>query len=332
MKLENTFKRFLATLFAIVIVLVLGMSFLFASVTRKSIDQRNEDRFETSTVNVTNTTVDNLDHYTTLLYGGRGLVNSSVLVYQSEWMSYFNDQGIFSRYKGVDGVALVQSTTEAEKAKTLEKIRTLNNFSKPVQVSPVGIRDSYDLVTLAINHSDSKTIIGYDVSTTPERQAVYEKAQNLGVPVMSPELQLADGNRGFFVALAVEPGNPSKGSVVQTFSTEELFPELISSDLLTDASIRISDITDKDKPQVYYRSRGWRDDSKELSRQDTIATAGRTWKFEYQAKADFTKGVTRNALPAIIIISGLILTILVAIIAIIILRLFLPKTDTPKSS
>lgn len=331
MKTDSIFKRFITILFASVIVFTLTATVALAFVAHRSINQRSMDRFEASTGAATNETVDRLEHYTNLLYSGRSFLNASVVVYQNEWIAFFNNQDMFTRYKGVGSISFIHPTTDKDKAKTLEKIRTLNSFTSPITIVPSGDRDSYGLVALVLNQTDSKKIIGYDVYADPSRKAVYDKAQLTGIPEMSAATLLANGKNGFFIALPVRADDSTKGAIALTLHTDELFPEIEDADSLQSSSVRITDVTNKSAPNELYRSKKWRDESKEPKRLDSVEIAGRIWQFEYQMKPDFTSGITQNAVPALVVVSGVFLTCVMALVALIILRLFLPKLGKPMS-
>lgn len=331
MKTDTIFKRFITILFASVIVFTLTATVALAFVTHRSINQRNMDRFEASTEAATNATVDKLEHYSNLLYSGRSFLNASVAVYQNEWITFFNNQDIFTRYKGAGSISFILPTSEKDKANTLEKIRTLNAFTSPVTVVPNGNRDSYGLVALVLNQTDSKKIIGYDVYADPNRKAVYDKAQLTGIPEMSAATLLANGKNGFFIALPVRADDSTKGAIALTLHADELFLDIVDADSLQSSSVKIIDITNKSAPSELYRSKKWRDESKETRKIDEVEIAGRIWQFEYQMKPDFTSGITQNAVPALVVISGVFLTCVMVLVALIILRLFLPKLDKPMS-
>jgi CHASE1-domain containing sensor protein len=272
-----------------------------------AVHQKNAEQFEWDSRQITHIVQGSLNGYGNTLYSGRAFVLNSQVVTPAEWTGFYKNQDIFNRLKGLNSVSYVQVVSAAQVDQFVALRRAQPEIGPNYVVTPVGDRPVYALGALTVSRGDNLKPNGFDVYSTPDRRAVYQLAQDTGQPAASGITTFTDGTKGIFMTLAVNRQAATVGYVVAAVHDSDFFNAVVDESTLGVIDAKVIDVTNEYKPNTMYVTAGWSDHNKGLSTIDTVTFAGRKWKIEYQAPANYTHNFIAVALPYLILFTGLIL-------------------------
>jgi CHASE1-domain containing sensor protein len=304
--LRPKFKLLSIVSFLILIAIAIGTLWL-SQVAASAVRQKNANQFAWDSHIISNHLQNNLEGYSNALYGGRAFILNSNVVTSAEWTGYYRNQDIFNRLNGLNSISYIQLVPAASVDQFVAQKRQQPEIGPSYTVSPAGSRGVYALGALAVGATDNLKPNGFDVYSTPDRRAVYQLAPDTGLPAASGETNFTDGNKGMFIALALNREGATAGYVVAAVHSNNFFSTVIDETTLGVVSARVIDVTDSKKPNMLYSTAKWNDHSNGMSRTDKITFAGRQWKVEYQAPKNYTHHLISTVLPYVVLFCGLLL-------------------------
>lgn len=254
-------------------------------------------RFKNDATTVIRLATNSLDKYRDLLYSGRAFVASSDNVTNLEWQTFYAQQAIFQRYKGVSSVAYVKSVPTSDVAKFEAKMKSPDYFGSTFSIRKQSSRPIHGYVSATASQSDMSAILGKDLLAEDDRYEVYKKAEMTGSIVSSPQVRLATGYDGFFNILPVYKQNVLDGYVLTSFRTQVLMKELFNDDSF---GYKVVDVTAKPIP-LYEND--FNANQNVLSQK--LEVGGRTFKVEISRPIE--KKVAGYLLPAGIMATAVIM-------------------------
>lgn len=309
--LRPKFKLLSIISFVVLIAIAVGTVWL-SQVAGSTVRQKNTDQFAWDSRVVSNHLQNNLEGYSNALYSGRAFILNSQVVTPAEWTGFYRNQDIFNRLDGLNSLSYIQIVPAASVDQFVAQKRQQPEIGPGYTVSPAGSRGVYALSALAVGATDNLKPNGFDVYTTPDRRAVYQLAQDTGLPAASGETDFTDGNKGMFVALALNREAATVGYVVAAVHNANFFSAVIDETSLGIMNAKVVDVTDSKKPNTLHTTTKWNEHAKGMSRTDKIAFAGRQWTIEYQAPANYTHHLIAVFLPYVVLFSGLLLMVALA--------------------
>lgn len=304
--LRPKFKLLSVVSFLILIAIAIGTLWL-SQVAASAVRQKNTDQFAWDSHVISHHLENNLDGYSSALYAGRAFILNSQTVTPAEWTGFYRNQDIFNRLNGLNSISYVQVVPAASVDQFVAQKRLQPEIGPSYAITPAGPRAVYALGALAVGATDNLKPNGFDVYSTPDRRVVYQLAQDTGLPAATSEIVFADGNKGIFMALALNREGATVGYVVAAIHSTTFFPAVIDESGLGVINAKVIDATDSKKPNTLYTTTGWNDHAKGLSRTDKIKFAGRQWRVEYQAPANYTHHLIAILLPYLVLFCGLLL-------------------------
>jgi CHASE1-domain containing sensor protein len=309
------------SIFAVaMLVLLAGITLLLAKTASSEAHQKNVQQFEIDTQVNTRAVQTNLNNYSTTLYVGRSFLLNSQLVTSSEWSGFYHNQDIFNRFKGMSSIDYVQLVTAAQKDKFIADKRQLPDFGLNYDITPAGNRSTYAVGTLIVSSSDNIKLNGFDVFSTADRRAVYQRAQDTGQPTASGKTTLASGSEGFFITLPVNNDGTTHGFVLVSLHVDDFFNALIEPPILGLNKLKITDVTEPSKPTKLYNTASWDGITSGIRRNDTVNFAGRQWRLDYQAPFNYTHAFAAVLFPYLVLLSGTLLICILILILYIFFR------------
>ena len=250
---SRTARTLITTLCVAILIAAGGLAVL----SYLQVSQTNEAEFNRSATQANEVLVSKLNNFNDLLYTGRGLLQNSQAVTQSEWTGFFEEQDVFSRYQGISSIIYVKTVSNEQKQSFLELIREDDDF-KDFVINPDGERDRYGLPTLIASENDTTGVVGSDVFIDPVRKAVYDMAAQERKPIASPPLKFKTGFPGFFVVLSNVYNAQLDGFILISFRTNDLMPTILSNEN-KDFRYKIDDVGDNGS--TLYTSPGWNENN-----------------------------------------------------------------------
>jgi PAS domain S-box-containing protein len=185
------------------LVLTVGAYFLSASF----VQQRVEDRFSFRTTEIESAIKDRLRIYEQALWGGVGLMNSSISVSRQEWAKYVETLKINQHWPGIQGIGYSILVQPEEKQTHIEKFRS-EGFPEYL-IKPEGKRDLYSaIIYLEPFDWRNQRAFGYDMWSNEMRRIAMTYARDEGAASTSGIITLVqetkeDIQRGFLMYLPV---------------------------------------------------------------------------------------------------------------------------------
>lgn len=298
----------------------LGMWWLFS----KNVENQLILKFQSDTHQMVSLMEQRLNLYKNVLFGAQGIFAASDEVTEEEWSTYVEELRIKENYPGVSGMGFIKRVTDEEKA----------NFPYPIY--PEVQKSDYYPVTYTFQVVPSATTSkGFDLSSEQERsKALMTSAQNNEpeasgvvtgitnkVPTFSIYAPIYEKNRS--IDTPAERMQALKGFVAIGFRINELFEKmLLESSFEKNIDTKVYDtasleegsmgklLFDSKKPE---NSESNGSIGKiELSREETIFVAGRSWTFHFKAQPTYQLNVTDRFLPLGVLITGTLISFLLA--------------------
>ena len=303
-------KRSRLALNLIIVAAIIAGGIFASSYTQYRLLAQTDGQFETDTKNVTQLVLKDVESYNNLLYNARAYVENSQNVTQSEWDNYFKSQNTFERNLGISALYYTEIVQNDDLPARLVELKNDPNYGSNFSIRPAGEREKYGVTTLTSSTVDLTKSQGFDVFSTPDRLATYEKATSLNRPVASAPFKLDSGMDGFFVTLPVFKDDINIGYVGASFRTKTFIDSIYAG--TSDAiATRISDVTDQSNKKTLFESDNWASTKDELSRTDTISFGEKSWELTFKSVRAYGSGLFNQSLPILILMGSAALILLV---------------------
>jgi CHASE1-domain containing sensor protein len=304
----------LLTIVGVCIILLLGAGTCAATLAAKTmVTKKSHEHFALDSKELTNTFIDNINHYTDILYSAHSFINSSQEVTQEEWNTFFKGQKIFERHPGLSTISYVEIVADKDKAAFLQKLRSQPEFGKNVAIHPVGPRPSYAVASLYSTENNIQDSLGFDLYSSDTRKAAFDQALAENAPTATSPLLLSSGVKGFLIVQPVWNGaDQASGYAVASFRTSEFIQSLYDDKTFEDIGVQIMEINKTHQPTELFTSANWRNNAALFSRTDNVTVAGRTWRFSFQAVPTYDNEIVGKFMPRLVLFAGGVFMLLVA--------------------
>lgn len=168
---------------SIIITMLVWISFLNYE------NQLQESKFNSKTIEMTQSILDKLEQYEQVLIGAKGLFSASQEVTPEGWKSFVDIQ-LITRYQDIQGIAYLKHITSEEEADNL--VTQMHNYGfDDFTIKPEGKRSEYyPVVYLEPLNFRNERAIGFDIYTEDKRRAAVNLAKETGQTTLSEKIIL----------------------------------------------------------------------------------------------------------------------------------------------
>ena len=168
---------------SIIITMLVWISFLNYE------NQLQEFKFNSKTIEMTQSILDKLEQYEQVLIGAKGLFSASQEVTPEGWKSFVDIQ-LITRYQDIQGIAYLKHITSEEEADNL--VTQMHNYGfDDFTIKPEGKRSEYyPVVYLEPLNFRNERAIGFDIYTEDKRRAAVNLAKETGQTTLSEKIIL----------------------------------------------------------------------------------------------------------------------------------------------
>lgn len=282
----------------------------------------NEERSKFSSVvtQVQGNTADRMATYIDFLEAGSGLFAASDSVTADEFKIFIQKFQLIERYPGIRSIGYSQHFVAGEKDTVLEQLRgEIPEFT----LNPDTIRDDYHAVTYLEPQDDrSRSVIGYDMYTNPDRQKAMEKARDTNLPVMTGLVDLyqqisTERRKGFLIYVPIytsalgpqtvqERRDTLEGFIYGTFQGDRIFNDIFNFSSEPDVYTQIYLGNKKSSTTLLYET-GKKSSIREipflhtlLYEERTITVGEQQWKLEFSKPIYLERTAQGKFLPYVI--------------------------------
>jgi PAS domain S-box-containing protein len=260
--------------------------------------------------------------YKGVLHGVVGLYDSSYTVERAEWHSYLQSVWERERLPGIDAVGFVANVPWDELDDFLTKTRADGAPDFKLQNEDPG--DVAYIVKYIEPEQRHLAMLGYDMSTDPERGMVADQARDNGIAVMSgrvstwhdgPEdrsvvvMMLPVYKRGTMTETEVDRRANVEGWVYARLVVDELM-QGIMGEQISPVSLEIFDMEEADPEQPLFRSvslaLGETAPTAQFSMEEPVCLATRDWKLDFSTTPAFERSVSRGGSMLVAVGGGVI--------------------------
>ncbi len=292
-------------------------------------EEATESDFIAETERVSDTILDQITLYGSVVTGGRGLFDSSTEVERYEWKRYVNGLDLQANYSGIQGLGFAKKVEPEELNSFVAQIRA-EGFPD-FNVNPTGDREVYVPVTF-IEPFDSRNQrdFGFDLMAESARRETLIDARDHGEISVSGKITLLQEDSqnkqpGFLMVAPVYKSGTSLKSLEErreALAGYVYAPFRINNFMIgvltkhnTGLGVEIFDgydVNDLNEERLIYKN-----DLVPKKPARTVVTRlsmfDHAWTIRYTASSGYGFDVFRRALPLAVLIAGLILSVFVTI-------------------
>jgi PAS domain S-box-containing protein len=315
---------------AVVAIVIIALLATFSSwrYIRQDAEKVANERFQARVIQIKSAIQDRMLAYEHVLRGGVGLFASSALVSRQAWRDYASSLQLNENYPGIQGMGFSKLIRPSELAGHIAQTRR-EGFHDYV-IKPAGERAEYtSIIYLEPFDERNKRAFGFDMFSEAIRRAAMEKARDSGRTSISAKVKLVQETKenvqaGFLMYLPVYRGalpvnvvqrrNSLLGYVYSPFRMNDLMQGVLGK-AAPDVALQIFDGMGIADDTVMYKSINV-SDSRVALFSDTreIDINGQAWTLRFDSLPEFESQVDRKT-PAIVAISGLVLTAMLTLLA-----------------
>ena len=168
---------------SIIITMLVWISFLNYE------NQLQESKFNSKTIEMTQSILDKLEQYEQVLIGAKGLFSASQEVTPEGWKSFVDIQ-LITRYQDIQGIAYLKHITSEEEADNL--VTQMHNYGfDDFTIKPEGKRSEYyPVVYLEPLNFRNERAIGFDIYTEDKRRAAVNLTKETGQTTLTEKIIL----------------------------------------------------------------------------------------------------------------------------------------------
>lgn len=310
----------------VVLVLSISITILTAIQVNAMIVNDAKERLDNQMEDIENRLERRIQAYEQVLFGGKGLFESSQYVTRDEWKTFVGIQMIEERFPGIQGVGFSKLIVGKDNLEIhIEQIRK-EGFTD-YTVNPEGEREEYHpVVYLEPVNERNKQAFGYDMYSEPGRHNAIDLARDTGLTTVSGKVRLVqeiDDNvqAGFLMYVPLY----TKGKPIQTIEQRQtafegfVYAPFRMDDFMThtlentdyDITLKIYNTDTEPQNIMYDQTKIMNIDESEinhsLSKVVTIDVNQRQWVLEGIALKSINIE-TEGMIPQVILVIGLILS------------------------
>lgn len=278
--------------------------------------QQAQATFQNDVQDIKNALEDRFTAYSNLLYGFQGLFRSDSHVSQGDFQAYYESTKVAKHYPGLETLTYTSKVNTEDLAaftRAMQKDTSLNPGGNPnFALSQLSNQQQHYILTYV---ADNLTTGGMDFSSNPARSEAFRRAEIQQRPTASGTVTYAATNatpvqNGFFITVPISRNdNPNQviGFVNAVFSYKKFFADTFNPQLLhTGLGVTILDTHDG---RTVFAADTTNNTAPSFTSELNVAVADRNWLLSVAGTNTST-----SSLPAAVLISGQIFSILLVII------------------
>jgi signal transduction histidine kinase len=314
--------------------LLTGLAWYYVT---QTVEAQNQVRFD-ETVRATRAAVDRrTDAYLDALFGARGVFLASKSVEREEWESYVRGIEPKSRLDGLQALGFAEYVEPGERETFEREARKQGMPELRPDLDPGGERSAYfPLALVAPTDKANLNMIDQDAYTDPAHKVAMDQARDTGSPRATKMIYvLTEPGPNSSADLALRPGfavylpvyaegkplktvaerrRALKGFVVGYFRRDGLLDDVFGSGFAPAIDFEVYDGEDVESSSLLYDEDGVQRAGEEgydplFSEESRIGVAGREWSLYFATLPGFKEGTESN-LPAFVLASGIVVSIL----------------------
>ena len=185
-----------------VLVFSLGATGVVCRLAWRQQKERGQVSFEADAKTLRNGLVERIHLYGQVLQGAGGLFAASEVVDEDEFRAYCGSLELDRTYPGIVGLGYIEVVGDAGREEFLERVAgDRADRGEPFRIWPAGERPDYLVVRFVEPLPENLAAVGYDVGSEPRRRAAAIRSRDLGIPVLTPRVELvqAPGKPGLLL-------------------------------------------------------------------------------------------------------------------------------------
>jgi signal transduction histidine kinase len=329
-----------------VLLLALLLTLLASDYVRQNVQAEARTRFDETTQATKAAIYRRVKANLDAMFGARGLFLGSDSVEQNEWDAYVKSIEPQTRLEGLQSLGFATYVRPGERVSFSREAR--EEDLRDLWPEPDGERSAYfPLEFVAPSSEANRRMVGYDAYSDPAHRSVMDRARDTASPQATgmdhvltdaPSLSETDPvlEKGFVVYLPVyqedlpayQKGEPRgsvaerrrtlRGFVVGTFKAEELFAQTFGKTFHPAIDFEVYDGEDAASSSLLYDNNGVRNAGEKgnaaFFKERHMKVAGtqlgtREWNLYFATLPKFERGARSN-LPAFVLVSGVIVSLL----------------------
>src|SRR5918997_2122391 len=314
---------------------------------RQTVEVQNRARFEESTQATGEALERRSKAYLDAMFGARGLFYASDEVAPKEWNDYVKGIDPAGRFEGLQVLGYAQRVDPESRKSFMRKARREGRPEMRPDLDPGGERPVYfPLTYVGPLGKANDSLLEHDFYAEGPHRVAMDLARDSGEPRATEMVYVLseahpgsttdlDLRRGFFVYLPIyREGEPLgsvaerrralRGFIVGSFVSDELLEGIFKGSFDPAIDFEVYDGTNPASSPLLYDRDGIKRTTRKgheplFSTESRIAVAGREWTLYFATLSAFEEGAESN-LPALVLASGLGLSLLIFGITLLVVR------------
>ena len=261
-----------------------------------------------------------LEIYQRALEGAAAFAGSSGSIDPDQWRAYVERLDIDRAYPGMRGIGFFESVADGDLPDFREKFGS--EFGPDFAIHPIVRRPEHFIINRIEPLSRNQSALGLDLAFEEGRRDAIALSTQRDTPVLTRPIVLVQDSRqgpGFLLMLPIrdETGRLTGRWAYAPLVAEELFSSLIPKQG-EDFALQMHHVGSADGPKQLYETGEWPADPK-FETERTMDLAGQEISLRWANLPPFESRFA-SAAPAITIVSGLTITVLLGILLVLLLR------------
>ena len=261
-----------------------------------------------------------LEIYQRALEGAAAFAGSSETIESDQWRNYVERLDIDRAYPGMRGIGFFEGVADSDLPQFRDRFES--EFGQAADIHPAVRRSEHFIINRIEPLSRNYSALGLDLAFEEGRRDAIALSMQRDTPVLTRPIVLVQDSRqgpGYLLMLPVrgEAGRLTGRWVYAPLVAEELFSSLIPKQG-EDFALQIHHVGSADTASLVYETGEWPTDP-QFQTERVMDLAGQTISLRWAALPPFRSRFS-SAAPAITIISGLTITVLLGILLVMLLR------------
>ncbi len=304
----------------LILLLSLSITLLFSRYVHRSVQARDQARFNTSVLDFSNFVRGRSRLYVEVLRGATGLFAASPTIDHQTFRKFVERLELAEQYPGAGSIGFVAQVKGNERASFISEMR--RQGLKEFQLSSSGDQFEYNPVIYSEPLSQRDQVaLGYDMYADPVLRAALEAARDSGLPAASGRVRPAgqDATPGFFIFAPVykhdetpktvtERRETLSGFVYAQFSAAHLIGSILASRDFGAIDVQVFDAATPAPDHLLHQTAALdareTDSASRLRAATTVDLAGRTWSLAFAARPEFyssTRGFYETVIGGLLV-------------------------------
>ncbi|MBI4430401.1 MAG: CHASE domain-containing protein [Candidatus Omnitrophica bacterium] len=177
-----------------ILIILLSVSFFASKLMKNFVDQQVREQLEDRLEQIKLVINNRMERSLMYLSSAQALFAASKLVERDEWHAFVEKTGLFDRYPGLVASAYIERVAAEQKNTFIENVRAdkslVSEGFPDFNIFPDSDKSEYFVIKFIEPPSERTQVMGFDVSSEPERNQALENARDLGLPVATSVIRL----------------------------------------------------------------------------------------------------------------------------------------------